>query len=122
MTFLINLCKSSNPNISNSNLKGELFSYTEPTLQALSDKIGDNLVKVRSLAEDTLLAMAEHSSFGLAPVLNMLFHSSSSTSDKKEGPKKNMQSNKHIIGRYTVLQRILSSYNVTDKEQIRGCI
>jgi hypothetical protein len=47
MTLLINLCRGSTPNISNSNLKGELFAYTDPILTALGDKIGDNLVKVR---------------------------------------------------------------------------
>ena len=75
MNALINLCKGSTPNISNSNLKGELHAYTEPILSILSDKIGDNLVKVRTSAEDSMLAMAEHPSFGLAPVLNTLFRS-----------------------------------------------
>jgi hypothetical protein len=75
MTVLINLCKGSTPTINNSNLKGELYSYTEPILSILSDKIGDNLVKVRSLAEDSMIAMAEHPSFGLSPVLTTLFRS-----------------------------------------------
>ena len=121
MTVLINLCKGSTPTINNSNLKGELYSYTEPILSILSDKIGDNLVKVRSLAEDSMIAMAEHPSFGLSPVLTTLFRSTQ-VSEKKENAKKNMQSNKHIVGRYQVLQRILQSYDVTDKEQVKGCV
>jgi hypothetical protein len=63
------------PNISNSNQRGELHAYTEPILTILSDKIGDNLVKARSLAEDSIIAMAEHANFGLQPVLQMLFRS-----------------------------------------------
>ncbi len=35
------------PNITNSNLKGELFAYTDPLISALNDKLGDNLIKVR---------------------------------------------------------------------------
>ena len=29
-------------------------------MQALSDKLGDNLQKVRNLAEDSFMALAEH--------------------------------------------------------------
>ena len=75
MNFLITICSMMSPNISNSALKGELFSYTEPILSAINDKLGDNLVKVRTLAEDSLMAMAEHSAFGLQPCLNMLYRS-----------------------------------------------
>ena len=59
MQFLTNLCKSLNPVISGA-LKGELQSYTEPILSSLIEKLGDNLMKVRTSAEDALLAMAEH--------------------------------------------------------------
>lgn len=52
MQFLINLCRSlTHPNITNSNMKGELFSYTDPVISTLNDKLGDNLAKVRTLAE-----------------------------------------------------------------------
>lgn len=123
MNVLINLCKGSTPNISNPNLKGELFAYTEPILSTLSDKIGDNLVKVRTLAEDSMLAMGEHPSFGLSPVLTTLFRSSqAASSDKKENGKKNMQSNKHIVGRYQALLRILTSFELKDREHIKGSV
>lgn len=63
MTFLTNLCRNLKP-ILNGSLKGELQSYTEPIISSLVDKLGDNLMKVRSSAEDALLSMAEHPAFG----------------------------------------------------------
>jgi hypothetical protein len=59
MQLLTNICKSLNPVISGA-LKGELQSYTEPIVSSLIEKLGDNLMKVRTSAEDALLAMAEH--------------------------------------------------------------
>jgi hypothetical protein len=110
MLFLINLCKSLSPPIQSPNLKGELNSYIEPIMTALSDKLGDNLVKVRTLAEDTVMAMAEHPSFGLNPCLNMLIKSQVAQSKDGGAVKKAMQSNKHIIGRYQMLLRLLSTF------------
>lgn len=67
MQCLINVCRSvPHPSISNGNLKGELQSFIEPILSSLNDKLGDNLVKVRNLAEDSFLALAEHPNFGLS--------------------------------------------------------
>ena len=63
------------PNITNSNLKGELFAYTEPILSALNDKLGDNLIKVRQLSEEALLSLSEHPSFGVSACLSTLFRS-----------------------------------------------
>lgn len=47
MQFLIGLCRSVRPNITNGNLKGELNSHSDAILSALNDKLGDNLIKVR---------------------------------------------------------------------------
>ena len=87
MNFLITICRMMAPNISNQALKGELFSYTRPILSAINDKLGDNLVKVRTLAEDSLMAMAEHPSFGLSPCLNMIFSSASAPEEGKKDKK-----------------------------------
>jgi hypothetical protein len=59
-------------NISNQSLRGELQSYTEPIFSILNDKLGDNLVKTRALAEESFLAMTEHPNFGVAASLNLL--------------------------------------------------
>jgi hypothetical protein len=64
MKLLKDLCNNLTPNL-NGVLKGELQSYTEPILSALIEKLGDNLMKVRSAAEDALIAMAEHPCFGV---------------------------------------------------------
>ena len=59
MQFLTNLCRNLRP-VLNPGLKGELQSHTDPILSCLVEKLGDNLMKVRTSAEDALLAMAEH--------------------------------------------------------------
>jgi hypothetical protein len=64
MQFLANLCKNLRPTLQ-PQLKGELQSYTDHILTTLIDKLGDNLNKVRASAEDALLAIAEHPSFGV---------------------------------------------------------
>jgi hypothetical protein len=122
MNFLITVCNMMNPNISNSALKGELFSYTEPILNAISDKLGDNLVKVRTLAEDSLIAMAEHQAFGLQPCLSMLYRSTAPNPQDSKKDKKTMQSNKHIQGRYQALLRILSQFEVKDPSLVKGAV
>jgi hypothetical protein len=59
-------------------------------LSAINDKLGDNLVKVRTLSEDSLMAMAEHPSFGLSPCLNMLFSSANPSPSEGKKDKKNL--------------------------------
>jgi len=63
MLFITNLCRNLKP-ILNPTLKGELQSYTEPIISSLVEKLGDNLMKVRTSAEDAILAMTEHPAFG----------------------------------------------------------
>ena len=80
-----------------SSLKGELNSYMEPILSALNDKLGDNIVKTRQLAEESFMAMAEHQSFGVNICVNSLLKASST--GKEGASKKPMQSTKHLVGR-----------------------
>lgn len=51
------MCRNLKP-ILNGTLKGELQSYTEPIISSLVEKLGDNLMKVRTSAEDALLSIA----------------------------------------------------------------
>lgn len=64
MQFLSNLCKGLRPSL-NPTLKGELQSYQDPIIQSLVDKLGDNLQKVRTSAEDALISVAGHPMFGV---------------------------------------------------------
>lgn len=76
MQTLISLTRGiPRPQITNANLKGELYAYTDPIISTLNDKLGDNLVKVRQLAEETFLSMAEHPNFGVGACLNVLMRS-----------------------------------------------
>jgi hypothetical protein len=71
MQFLTNLCRNLKPNVSGP-LKGELQSYTDPIISALVEKLGDNLMKVRTSAEDALLSIAQHPYFGVQASLNVM--------------------------------------------------
>lgn len=118
MTFLTNLCRNLKP-ILNPGLKGELQSYTEPIISSLVEKLGDNLMKVRSSAEDAILAMTEHQAFGSQVVLQILTRPPGSGAAKDN--KKNMMSNKHIIGKYSVLLRMLQAVEF-NPEQLRSSV
>lgn len=98
----------------NGGLKGELQSYTEPILSCLVDKLGDNLMKVRASAEDAIMAMTEHPSFGVSLCLHNLIKPAP-PADAKDA-KKNLASNKHIIGKYSVLLKMLSSFDFTQEQ------
>jgi hypothetical protein len=84
-------------------LKGATADYI---LSTLIEKLGDNLLKVRTSAEDALLAMCEHPGFGVKTVFGALVRTvpakASSTTAKKT-----MNSNKQVIGKYSTLHRIL---------------
>jgi hypothetical protein len=60
----VSLCRNIRPNLT-SNQKGELQFYTEPIISACVDKLGDNLMKIRTGAEDAIMSIADHPSFGV---------------------------------------------------------
>ena len=122
MQTLISICRQVNPKITNAALKGELFAYTEPIISALNDKLGDNLVKVRQLSEESFMALAEHSQFGVGACFNVLFRSGPDPSKKEGAQKKSVNSNKHVIGRYQVLLRMLQSFDITENGMVKDCV
>ena len=86
-------------------------------LTSLVEKLGDNLAKVRQASENALLAMCNHSAFGVTPVIQAISRSTSSTSGPKT-TKKAMNSNKLIIGKYQTLARILSEVPNIPEDQL----
>lgn len=66
---------------------------TQFIIQTLIEKLGDNLQKVRVAAEDAILAMCEHPSFGVKVCLNALIRSVPAAGSSKTA-KKTMNSNK----------------------------
>jgi hypothetical protein len=59
----------------------------------LIEKLGDNLQKVRTAAEDTILAMCDHDGFGTKMTMNALTRSIAPKNSSKTA-KKTMNSNK----------------------------
>ncbi len=94
----------------------------EPILTALNDKLGDNIVKTRQLAEESLMGMAEHQSFGVNICINSFLKASSTSSSKEGATKKAMQSTKHLVGRQIVILKMLQSYEISDKSLIRELV
>ena len=104
--LLTTLCNEVRPNLTEAQ-KRELNGNTaDYILSILIEKLGDNLLKVRTAAEDALLSMVEHPGFGVKTVFASLVRSvpakASSTTAKKT-----MNSNKQVIGKYSTLYRIL---------------
>jgi len=62
---------------------------------------------MRTAAEDALLSAAAHDSFGVQLCLNCITRVVPPAASKDA--KKVMTSNKHIIGKYAVLQKMLQS-------------
>jgi hypothetical protein len=79
------------------------------------EKLGDNLVKVRTSAEDALLSVAEHQCFGVQLCLNVMMRNPTASANPKDA-KKTMLSNKHIIGKYSVLYKMLQNYEFTGEQ------
>lgn len=67
-------------------------------------------MKVRASAEDALLAMAEHPAFGVQVCLSVMTRPPGAVTAGISGQKdtkKTVNSNKHIIGKYSVLLKML---------------
>jgi len=73
----------------------------------LVEKLGDNLQKVRSAAEECIISVADHPCFGIRLCLTNIVRDGPSPAAVKGGAKKAMQSNKLIIGKYSALHKML---------------
>lgn len=83
----------------------------------LVEKLGDNLAKVRQASENALLAMCNHTAFGVAPCITEIARSGAKVAQGPKTAKKAMNSNKLIIGRYQTLARILAEVmNIPENE------
>jgi hypothetical protein len=102
--MISNICRTLNPNLTSS-LRGELQSYTDHIVSTCVEKLGDNLQKIRNSAEEALLSMSEHPLFGVQTCLNVLTRAAPPVASKDT--KKAMLSSKHIIGKYSVLLKML---------------
>jgi len=66
----------------------------------LVEKLGDNLQKVRSSAEEALMSTAGHKEFGVKMVLSYLIADSQMAKPKGKGAKKPVMSNKAQIAKF----------------------
>lgn len=107
--FFINLCQRIDPSLSGPQVK-DVSNYETFILRNLVEKLGDNLAKSRQASENALLAMCNHSAFGVSNVIAEIARGglkAAPQGSSKPGAKKAMNSNKLIIGRYQTLARIL---------------
>ena len=88
-------------------------SYSDVILSTLSDKVGDNLQKVKERAGDALISAASHQLFGVKQVLIHLCSDTPSVAPTKGG-KKPVITSKTLKSKYEVLHRIIASYNLTN--------
>jgi hypothetical protein len=80
----------------------------------LVDKLGDNLLKIRTSSEDALLSISQHPSFGGASeCLNVLARPAPTATSKDA--KKAMLSNKHVVGKYGVMLKMLQSGDIGEE-------
>ena len=61
---------------------------------------------MRTSAEEALLAMANHEAFGSGPILSNMTRNPAAGANAKDA-KRTMNSNKHIIGKYSLLLKML---------------
>ena len=66
-------------------------------------------MKIRTSAEEALVSVAEHPAFGAQECLQVLTRSTPPAASKDA--KKSMLSNKHIIGKYSVLLKMLQTFD-----------
>lgn len=71
MSLLSTVCRHFKSVSLNSSLRNQVNTYQDTILSYLSNKIGDNLVKVRQSSEEALLAMVAHPAFA---VKNCLYY------------------------------------------------
>ena len=70
--FLETLCNHCRPQLTGPQEREVGGANTQFILQTLIEKLGDNLQKVRVVAEDAILAMCEHPSFGVKVCLTSI--------------------------------------------------
>lgn len=75
----------------------------------LTEKVGDNLQKVRNSAEDAFLSCAGHPQFGVGLCLRYLQQDVAASKANAKGKKPTM-SNKQLIAKYQALYKMLQSY------------
>ena len=92
MKLLHNLCVNLRPTLSGTQER-DVTRDSQVILQTLIEKLGDNLQKVRVAAEDAILAMCDHPTFGVKVCMNALIRATPIPQASKAA-KKTMNSNK----------------------------
>ena len=101
MLFMNTICESF-PNVNlDAGSRSQFTTYTDPIMTSLVEKLGDNLQKIRTSAEDALMGASSHKEFGIRMVLSYLTAEiSANAKPKVKGGKKPIISNKLIIAKY----------------------
>jgi hypothetical protein len=77
----------------------------------LTNKIGDNLIKIRQNAEEALLAAVSHPAFGVKTSLYYLINDVPLpvANGTKSKPKKAVPNTKQLAAKYMILSKMLQS-------------
>lgn len=86
----------------------------------LTEKIGDNLQKIRASAEDAFLAIASHPEFGVRLCLGALSSDAPPPSKAKTKGKKPVLSTKALIAKYQMLHKMLCSFSFERDQQVQA--
>lgn len=90
--------------------------YLDKIMATLTEKIGDNLQKVRSSAEEAFLAVAGHPQFGVKLCVAAL--SNDNAAPPKAKGRKPVLSSKALIAKYQILHKMLVNFSFDRDLQI----
>ena len=114
MGFLASVCKLYPDVHLDGSQRSQFQTYSDPIVQELTHKIGDNLLKVRNSAEEAHAAVAAHPQFGVKLCLNHLVSDAPPpTKAKPKGGKKPVLTSKQIAARYRALYSMLLELSFT---------
>lgn len=77
---------------------------------------------MRTASENALLALCNHSAFGVTPVIQKIVASPAKASGPAKNTKKTMNSNKLIISKYGILARILAEVRDIPQDMIYAAL
>lgn len=100
-------------------LRSAFSSYADPILQTLTEKIGDNLQKIRQRADDAYYAAAGHPQFGIKLCLSYLTNDVPAPAKTKNPKgKKPVLTSKQLKAKYELLRKLLESYHFSPDQQV----
>lgn len=87
-------------------------------MSTLTEKLGDNLQKIRGAAEDAFISVTGHREFGIRLALSYLCTDAPvNPKPVKKGAKKPVTSNRLLQAKYQTLYKMLCSFQFNKEQQ-----